>query len=318
MMLHLHHRGGKCLVVQMDDKANHQFWLSYFFVRTEDVVANSDDFPETWNHAPKVVPPPLVRDIFNWVGRILPHIMGICEWTGFLKKFGPTSSLAGEFIYFLFLLLTSWSLSRYSLLSAVTTSNLSFSVRGSLRSPRAPPPAFRNRKASSSLEFVPIMTAAMPSRSFDSIRSSAAARSTRSSAIPTATSVSVSSPSAGISRGVLPASPLHRLVDGEEELSSSGGNLVPCKIRLVGVGDGVARAVDSVKGNFVIREMATIVLEDDIESPPEFHHRLRPQRACPFPISRWKLKGRLRESLIFHGKMSHRPCDQLMVLDVWL
>jgi len=53
MMLHLRHRGSKSLVVKIDDKANRQFWLSYFFVKTEDVVANANGFPEVWNYARK-------------------------------------------------------------------------------------------------------------------------------------------------------------------------------------------------------------------------------------------------------------------------
>lgn len=46
MMLYLRHRGGKCLVVKMDDKANCIFWLNYFYVKTGDVVDNADGFAE--------------------------------------------------------------------------------------------------------------------------------------------------------------------------------------------------------------------------------------------------------------------------------
>nr|XP_009597861.1 uncharacterized protein LOC104093758 isoform X1 [Nicotiana tomentosiformis] len=43
-LLNLHHRGGKCLVVRMDDKASRHFWLDYFFVKREDVVSTAADF----------------------------------------------------------------------------------------------------------------------------------------------------------------------------------------------------------------------------------------------------------------------------------
>lgn len=52
-MLNLNHRGGKFLVVKIDDKASRQFWLDFFYVRIVDVVANADGFPETWNHTRK-------------------------------------------------------------------------------------------------------------------------------------------------------------------------------------------------------------------------------------------------------------------------
>nr|XP_033512042.1 uncharacterized protein LOC104096303 [Nicotiana tomentosiformis] len=40
---------GKCLVVKMDDKGGQQFWLDYFFVKTEAVVADVTGFPKAWN-----------------------------------------------------------------------------------------------------------------------------------------------------------------------------------------------------------------------------------------------------------------------------
>lgn len=52
-VLNLHHCGGKCSVVKMDDKASHQFWINVFYVNTEDVVANADGFPVTWNYMHK-------------------------------------------------------------------------------------------------------------------------------------------------------------------------------------------------------------------------------------------------------------------------
>lgn len=52
-MLKLRHRGGNCLVVKMDDKASRQFWFNFFFVRTKDVVANVNGFPEAWNYTRK-------------------------------------------------------------------------------------------------------------------------------------------------------------------------------------------------------------------------------------------------------------------------
>lgn len=105
---------------------------------------------------------------------------------------------------------------------------------------------------------------ARPTRSSIFVPSSIAARPARSSALYTAASASISSSPANILTAELPASPLLRLVDDEEESSSSDGNLVPCKKRSVDVSDGVARAVDSVMDDFIIRETATIVLDDDV------------------------------------------------------
>lgn len=53
MMLNLRHCRCKCIVVKMDDKSSHQFWLDFFYIRTEDVVANIDGFPEAWNYTCK-------------------------------------------------------------------------------------------------------------------------------------------------------------------------------------------------------------------------------------------------------------------------
>nr|XP_033516744.1 uncharacterized protein LOC117281059 [Nicotiana tomentosiformis] len=115
-MLHLCHRGSKSLVEKMDDKANCQFWLYHFFVKTEDVVANASGFPEAWNYAPETLPPPLVGDIYDWVIQVLPHTVGIREWPAFIKKFGPAPSVT---------------------------------ARGSSRRSKAPAPAFIKRKAAS-------------------------------------------------------------------------------------------------------------------------------------------------------------------------
>lgn len=38
----------------------------------------------------------LVTDIRDWVAQVLPHTVGILEWTSFNKKFGPQPSSAGE------------------------------------------------------------------------------------------------------------------------------------------------------------------------------------------------------------------------------
>nr|XP_033510071.1 uncharacterized protein LOC117274817 isoform X2 [Nicotiana tomentosiformis] len=80
------------------------------------MVANASWLPEAWNYAPETSPPPLVRDIHDWVSQVLPHTLGIREWTTFIKKFGPAPS--------------------------VTT-------RGSSRRSKAPTLAFRKRKATS-------------------------------------------------------------------------------------------------------------------------------------------------------------------------
>lgn len=41
------------LVVTFLDNTNHKFWVDYFFVKTEHVVANPAGFPEAWNFARK-------------------------------------------------------------------------------------------------------------------------------------------------------------------------------------------------------------------------------------------------------------------------
>nr|XP_033515477.1 uncharacterized protein LOC117279952 [Nicotiana tomentosiformis] len=113
-MLHLHHHRGKSLVVKMDDKANRRFWFNYVYVKTEDMVANANGFPEAWNYAPETAPPPLVADIHEWVSQILPHTVGIRGWPAFFQKFRPKLSATG---------------------------------RGSSKRQKAPAPAFHKRKA---------------------------------------------------------------------------------------------------------------------------------------------------------------------------
>lgn len=55
---------------------------------------------------------------------------------------------------------------------------------------------------------------------------------------------------------------MQSLVDEEEVSLPGDGELIPCKRRSVDIGDGVVRAVDSVVGDFMQREMETIVMED--------------------------------------------------------
>nr|XP_033511981.1 uncharacterized protein LOC117276733 [Nicotiana tomentosiformis] len=50
-MLNLRHRGGKYLVVKMEDKGSQQFWIDYFFVKTEAIAANVNGLPKAWNHS---------------------------------------------------------------------------------------------------------------------------------------------------------------------------------------------------------------------------------------------------------------------------
>nr|XP_016437568.1 PREDICTED: cingulin-like [Nicotiana tabacum] len=72
----------------MDDKANRRFWESYFYVRTEHLVADSARFPESWNFAPEKLPPPPVDNIREWVNSILPHTVRVCEWASFYERYG--------------------------------------------------------------------------------------------------------------------------------------------------------------------------------------------------------------------------------------
>lgn len=43
-MLNLHHRGGKWLIVKMDDKSSWKFWVDFFYVRTEDIMTSMASF----------------------------------------------------------------------------------------------------------------------------------------------------------------------------------------------------------------------------------------------------------------------------------
>lgn len=47
----------------------------------------------------EIAPPPLVKDIHDWVGRVLVHTAGIREWPAFLKKLGPAPSMTGKFTH---------------------------------------------------------------------------------------------------------------------------------------------------------------------------------------------------------------------------
>lgn len=122
-MLNVRHRGGKYLVVNMDDKAHRQFWLNIFYIRIEDVVANVDCFLEAWNYTHKCLisifilllawnylkdspflavnnqPPLLVTRISVWVEQILPHVIGIHDWPSFFKKFKPALHSTGNFFH---------------------------------------------------------------------------------------------------------------------------------------------------------------------------------------------------------------------------
>lgn len=52
-MLNVRHRGDKPMNVKMDDKGSWQFWLDFFFIKTESVVADVTDFPEARNRVRK-------------------------------------------------------------------------------------------------------------------------------------------------------------------------------------------------------------------------------------------------------------------------
>lgn len=62
------------------------------------------------------------------------------------------------------------------------------------------------------------------------------------------------------------ASPLRRLINEDDEPVPSKGDLMPSKRRPIDIGSGVTRAVDSMAGDFSLRETATIVTGDDVEA----------------------------------------------------
>lgn len=45
-MLKICHRGSKSLVVRMDHKGSRQFWLDFFFVKTETIMTDAVDFSD--------------------------------------------------------------------------------------------------------------------------------------------------------------------------------------------------------------------------------------------------------------------------------
>nr|XP_009761288.1 PREDICTED: uncharacterized protein LOC104213478 isoform X1 [Nicotiana sylvestris] len=79
-MVHLRHRGTKGLVVGTDNRASHEFWHKYFFVRTEHVVSDPARFPERWNENPMGRPPRPIAGIRDWVTRLLPHAAETRDW----------------------------------------------------------------------------------------------------------------------------------------------------------------------------------------------------------------------------------------------
>nr|XP_009791454.1 PREDICTED: uncharacterized protein LOC104238700 [Nicotiana sylvestris] len=89
-MLNIRHRGSKSLVVKTDDKGSQQFWLNFFYVKIEFVVADVADFPEAWNHAPTARSLQLVTHLANGVRQALPCTVGIRDWSSFWQRYKPT------------------------------------------------------------------------------------------------------------------------------------------------------------------------------------------------------------------------------------
>lgn len=124
MILNLRHRGGKCLVVKMDKKGSRQFWLNYFFVKTEVVVTDVTDFPEAWNHTRNYScfcfylfkylftlslsnnpsfsaaigrPLQLVIHLTDWIRQVLHCTVGISNYPSFFQKFKLALLSTGNF-----------------------------------------------------------------------------------------------------------------------------------------------------------------------------------------------------------------------------
>lgn len=100
----------------MDDKNNCRFWCNFFYVKTEDVVRNANDFPEEWNFARKYLsftflvlvvvwslyfyvclfcsadkePLLLVADIHDWAARFCLILWGSANGWRFSRSLAPS------------------------------------------------------------------------------------------------------------------------------------------------------------------------------------------------------------------------------------
>lgn len=92
------------------------------------------------------------------------------------------------------------------------------------------------------------------------------------------------SPPTNILIARLPTSPLFYLIDEKEESLPSNKNLVPHKRRLVDIGDRVVRAADSTMDDFIIRKMATIILEYNVELASDVPASVEVVEGVPLPF----------------------------------
>lgn len=128
----------------------------------------------------------------------------------------------------------------------------------------------------------------------------------------TAESALTSSLPADILTMGLLVSPLFHRVDEEKESMPSDENLMTHKRRSVDVGDTVARAIDLTIDDFVICEMTTVILEDDIELASDVLISLEAVEGVPLPFAVVRAEGSAAmasDNLQHDGPLTLQPAN---------
>lgn len=76
---------------------------------------------------------------------------------------------------------------------------------------------------------------------------------------------------------------------------------MPHNIRVADVGDGVVREIDSTMDDLIIREMANIILDDDVELASNVP--ISAEAIEGVPLWRWEMMQRLLRLLRICGRM---------------
>lgn len=84
------------------------------------------------------------------------------------------------------------------------------------------------------------------------------------------------------------------LIDDDNKSLPSDGDLLPQKRRSVDTGDGVARAVDLIEGDFLLHAV-TILIRDDIEPGSEISRLADVDVGMPLPSMVTEAEGSIAE-----------------------
>lgn len=90
---------------------------------------------------------------------------------------------------------------------------------------------------------------------------------------------------------------MYSLVDEDDEFSPNDGDFQPRKRMSVDVGNGVALTIDAAKGDFSLREMATILVGDSVESSLEASRSMRANVNVSLPSAVTEIEGTVADIL---------------------